>query len=291
MILVVGGTGALGSRITDRLLARGEQVRLLTRVAPGQPHRLPLEADRVFGDLKDAESLRVACADVDTVITTANATARSAPDTVDSVDLTGNLSLIDMAEAAGAGRFLFVSALGAHPDHPMPLLRAKGVSEERLRASDMAWTVLQPNVFMDTLIPVVVGGPALSGRPVTLVGGGRRRHSFIAMSDVAAYAVSALDRPQAQRQTIAVGGPEPLSWCDIVAAFEEELGRRVPVRAVPPGTPTPDLPDFITGLLTALEGYDSSIDMAQTRRELGVEPTHLADFVHTFALAVRDQAG
>jgi uncharacterized protein YbjT (DUF2867 family) len=289
MILIVGSTGDLGSQITDRLLAQGERVRVLTRPGSAHSERVPARAERVTGDLKDAASLVAACSAVDTVVTTANATARTAPDTIDSVDLAGNLNLIEAAEAAGVRRYLLVSALGAHPDHPMPLLRAKGIAEQRLRASDMAWTVLQPNVFMDKLIPIVVGQPALSNRPVTLVGNGLRKHSFAAMSDAAAYAVAALSDPRTWRQTIPVGGPEPLSWLDIVTAFENELGRSVPVHAVPAGEPAPDLPEFITQLLTTLDAYDSPIDMTQTSRTLEVVPTHLADFVHAFASAARDQ--
>ena len=283
MILVAGGTGDLGRRITDRLVAQGEEVRLLARPKPGEQDDLPGTAEQVIGDLKDPESLVAACAGVDIVVTTANATARSAPDTVDSVDLRGNLNLIEAAEAAGVDRFLFVSALGAHPDHPMPLLRAKAISEQRLRASGMVWTVLQSNVFMDKLIPLVVGEPALSHRPVTLVGTGRRRHSFVAMDDVAAYALAALHHPDARRQTIVVAGPEPLSWYDIVTAFENELGRRLPVRLVTADDPSHQLPSFAIDVLAALDTYDSPINMAETISTFGVEATHLGTFIRDLA--------
>ena len=289
MILIVGNTGDLGGQITDRLIAQGEQVRLLTRPDSAHTDRLSTVAERVTGDLKDPGSLVAACAGVDAVVTTANATARSAPDTIESVDLAGNLNLIEAAETAGVNRFLFVSALGAHPQHPMPLLHAKGLAEQRLRSSGMTWTVLQPNVFMDKLIPIVVGQPALSNRPVTLVGSGRRRHSFVAIRDVAAYAVAALNHPQAQRQTILVGGPEPLSWYDIAAAFEKELAQSVPVHTVPPEELATDLPEFIAQLLTALEGYDSPIDMTQAGSTFGIQPTPLADVVHAIVGAAHDQ--
>ena len=218
MILVVGATGDLGGRITNRLLSQGKHLRLLARPGPHHHGRLPRATERVVADLKAPESLAAACHGVDTVVTTATASARTEPVGVDSVDLTGNLNLIEAAQAAGVSRFVFVSALGAHPEHPMPLLRAKGVAEQRLRASDMAWTVLQPNVFMDKLIPIVVGEPAMSNRPVTLVGSGRRKHTYIAMDDVAAYACAALTNPHAHRQTVIVAGPDPVSWYDIVTA-------------------------------------------------------------------------
>lgn len=286
MILVVGATGDLGSLITDNLVQRGEQVRVLNRQVPALVDRCP-GVQKVTGDLKESASLLAACAGVHTVITTANAASRAAPDTIDSVDLAGNLNLIAAAEEAGVQRFVFVSALGAAPDHPMPLLRAKGRSEQRLRSSAMAWTILQPDVFMDRLVPIVVGEPALANRQVTLVGEGRRHHSFVAMRDVAAYAVAVLQHPEAHHETIHIGGPTPLSWHDVIAAFEHELDRPVPVSTVPAGQPVTELPHFVTSLLTALEGYDSPVDMTQAASTYRVEPTDLATFVHTFVSAAQ----
>lgn len=217
---------------------------------------------------------------MDAVVTAANSTVRGGDDTVESVDRVGNRNLIDAAAIEGVRRFVFISALGASSDHPMPLLQAKGETEQHLRASGMAWTVLQPNMFLDKLPMAVVGGPALAGQPVALVGEGRRRHSLVAMRDVAAYAVAALEQPQAQGQALVIGGPEPVSWQEIIAAFAKELGRQIPVRTVPPGQPVPGMPDFMLGLLSALETHDSPIDSSALAAAYGITPTTLADFVH-----------
>lgn len=292
MILVVGSTGQLGGRIASALLAQGERVRIMVR--PGSPSGalVAAGAEPVVGDLKAAATLVAACAGVDAVITTANSASRTEPDTVESVDLLGNLALVDAAESCGVRRFVFVSALGADVSHPMPLLRAKGAVEERLRSSHLAWTALRPNVYMDRLIPLVVGAPALAGRPVTLVGSGHRRHSFVATGDVAAYCLAALRAPDAAGRAVTVAGPESISWTDVVEAFEREVGRAISVNHVAPGEPVPDLPDFVTGLLAALETYDSPIDMSATARWLGVVPTPLATYVHEFVEAAgrRDEA-
>lgn len=282
MILVVGSTGDLGGQITRGLLAQGRPVRILVR--PGSDHQTlrAAGAQPITGDIKVAGSLIAACAGVHTVITTANAAARSGVDTVESVDLHGNLNLIESAEVAGVHRFVFVSALGAHPGHPMPLLHAKGTAEQRLHDGGMAWTVLQPNVLMDKIIPIVVGAPALCNQPVTLVGDGASRHSFVAARDVAAYALTALDHSRSERQTLTVAGPEAISWRDIVAAFENELGRTIPVRTVAPGKPVAGLPDFVTQLLTALDSYNSPVDMTHTSASYRIPPTPLADYVRHF---------
>ena len=281
MILVVGATGHLGGLITRTLLERGRPVRALVRGTSGDA-AVPAGAQTVVGDLKDPESLAAACRGMSAVLTTANSVGRAGVDTVESVDRRGNHNLVEAAAAAGVERFVFTSALGASPDSPVPFLRAKAETEEHLRASGMDWTILQPNLFMDTWVPAVVGGPALAGEPVTIVGEGRRRHSFVAARDVAAYAVAALDHPQAVGRELVIGGPQPLSWHDVVRTFEEALGREVPTRAVPLGTSVPGLPDAVSGVLTALETYDSPLDMTEPSRTFGVPPSTLGDFVRDF---------
>jgi NADH dehydrogenase len=282
MILVVGATGNLGGAIARTLIGRGEVVRVLVRNPSSGSELVEAGAQPVVGDLKEPDSLRVACEGVDALVTTANAVGRGGADSIDAVDVHGNEHLVAAAAAEHVGHFVFTSALGASPESPVPFLRAKGATEQRLEDSDLTWTILQPNLFMDTWLPMAIGGPALAGQPVTLVGEGRRRHSMVAMADVVSYAVAALGRAEARNQRIVVGGPEPVSWRDAIAAFERELGREIPVRTIPLGEPVPGMPPEVNGLFQALETYDSPLDMAATAATYGVTPTPIAEFVHRF---------
>ena len=242
-------------------------------------------AQPVTADLKDPHSLRAACAGVAAVITTANSLGRGGTDTIESVDRVGNRNLVAAAAAEGVAHFVLTSVLGASPQSPAPLVRAKGETEELLRNSGMGWTVLRPDAFMDTWIPLVVGGPALAGRPVSIVGEGRRIHSFVAMRDVAAYAVAALEHPSAEGRTLTIGGPQALAWRDIVDVFERVLARPITLRTVPPGRPVPDLPEFVGDLLAVLDSYDSPIDISELASTYEVTPTPVADFVRDFVAA------
>lgn len=287
MILVVGATGMLGGSIARRLLADGHKVRILVRDRSSYETLLDAGAQAARGDLKDPPSLRAACSGVDAVVTTANAMGSGGEDTIESVDFRGNQDLIDAAEAEQVRRFVFTSALGATPESPVPLLRAKGEAEQRLAASGMSWTILQPNLFMDLMPTMVVGQPALQGQPVTLVGEGRRRHSIVAMRDVVSYVAAALEHDDGDNQRLVIGGPEPLSWRDVVAAFEHELGRDIPVRSVPFGQPVPGMPQPVNDLLQALESYDSPLDMTALSVRYGIRPTPFAEFVHDFVARSR----
>ncbi len=282
MILVVGATGLLGGHITRRLLDQDEPVRILVRQGSDYDGLVTAGVEAAIGDLKDPDSVTTACRGVDSVITTANAIGRDGEDNLESVDHIGNNNLIDAAAAQGVRRFVFTSSLGADPDHPMPLLRIKGLVEQRLRASNMTWTVLQPNFYMDTWIPAIVGGPALTGQPVTLVGDGLRQHSMIAVRDVAEYATAALNHPDAHDQTLRIGGPQPFTWRDVVATFERELGKELSIQSIAPGELIPHVPAVVSELAAVLAGYDSPLDMNELPRTFGVLPTTVAGFVHDF---------
>jgi len=283
MILVIGGTGLVGGMIARMLLEQGRPVRVLVRHGSDYQALVERGAEPTFGDLKDRSSLTPALRGVDVVISTASAGSRGGADTAESVDRAGNRSLIDAARAANLEQLIFVSALTATVDHPVPVPRAKAETEVALRASGLPYTIVAANGIMDVMLPLVVGDRVQAGQRVTLVGEGRRRHSFVAARDVAAFAVAAVNHPDARDRRIAVGGPTAVSWRDIVAAYERATGRPIDVRWIQPGELLPDLPpgltELVSGLLAALETFDSPVDMTETSRTFGVTLTTLEEFI------------
>lgn len=278
MVLVVGATGQLGGMITRRLLAQQRTVRILARQDSAWHSLETAGAQVAIGDLTSRPTLDAACEGVDVVVTTANSAQRGGTDTTQTVDTDGNRHLIDAAREAGVKQFVFVSAFGVTLDSPVPLFRAKALTEAYLRSSGLAYTILAPDVFMDVWIPMVVG-PALRGLPVTIVGDGRRKHSFIAVQDVAAFAAATIDSPAAMNRHLPLGGPDAVSWRDVIAAFERALGRDVTRVTLAPGQPLPGVPQAIGPLMAGLESYDSVIPMAETTRAFGVTQTNLDQFV------------
>jgi uncharacterized protein YbjT (DUF2867 family) len=290
MILVVGATGVVGGMIARQLVEEGKDVRIFVREnSPSEqlalqgmatPAHTLIEAGArpVYGDLKDEDSIRRAVEGVQTVISSANSALRGGEDNVQTVDREGNRRLVDAAAEAGVEHFVFVSAVGATPDSPSDFMRAKAETEQRLRQSGMAYTIVAPTVFFETWPAVVVGMPALQGQPVTLVGEGRRQHAFVSNRDIAAFAVAAVDNPGARNQYLPLGGPQALSWRDVVATYERALEREIPVNWVAPGDPVPGLPDPMPELLAGMETYDSVVPMGETAAQYGVELTSLEDF-------------
>ena len=141
MILVAGATGRLGGIITQTLLGQGKDVRILVRhnspseAMAAQGMATPAQtlidagAQPIYGDLKDRASLDRAVPGVNTVITTANSVLRGGEDTVETVDLQGNLNLVAAAQVAGVRHFIFTSVLGADSTSTIPLIRYKAEVE------------------------------------------------------------------------------------------------------------------------------------------------------------------
>jgi uncharacterized protein YbjT (DUF2867 family) len=287
MILIVGATGRLGGLITRRLLAAGEAVRILAREGSAWQPLQTAGAQVSIGDLKNRATLDTACAGVDVVITTANSALRGGDDNTQTVDTDGNRNLIDAARSADVAQFIFVSAFGVTTDNPVPLFQAKARTEAYLRASGVPYTILAADGFMDVWLPMIVVGPVLEGRPVSIVGEGRRKHSLIAVDDVASFAIAAAGHPEAMNHHLPLGGPEAVSWRDVVAAFERRLGRTIPIVSLAPGQPLSGLPDIVAGLMAGLDTYDSVIEMAGLAKTFGVQPTSLDQFV----AGILNQAG
>jgi uncharacterized protein YbjT (DUF2867 family) len=303
MILVVGATGILGGMITQKLLAGGKVVRILVRhnspseqlalqgLATSAKSLINAGAKPVYADLKDRASLDQACEGISTIITTANSAMRGGEDNVDSVDRQGNRNLIATARVAGVEQFIFISFMNANLDHPVPLFQAKAEIEMELLNKIMPYTIIAPNYFMESWVGMVVGMPLQAHQPVTLVGRGQRLHSIISISDVASFVVASIGHSCAINQKLLLGGPDPVSWCDIIDTFSQELGQPVPVRFITPGQSIPGLPEIIPMTLTDMETYDSPVHMDGLAKNFGVQQTDLSTVVRRMLNYPVGQAG
>lgn len=238
MILVAGATGVLGSEIVKRLIARGNQVRALTRVtsAPEKVERLKrLGAEIVQGDLRDPPSLIPACVGVNAVISTVTTILTSQPgDSFEATDGEGNKSLVDAARKAGVQKFVFVSFdTTKSPDNP--LRRAKIAAEEHLKASGIDYTILHPTFFCESWL-----GPMLFADPeactAKVYGRGTQKFRYVTVGDVAEFAVQSLTSPAARNAVVPVGGPEEISQREAVILFEQAFRKKFNVIEVPEAT-------------------------------------------------------
>jgi uncharacterized protein YbjT (DUF2867 family) len=289
LCLVAGSTGMLGSEICRLLSVRGCAVRALVRTSsnPDKVARLKdLGAEIIDGDLKNPGSLKAACRGAGTVISTASSTvARQQGDSIESVDLQGQLNLVEAAEQAGVGHFILVSFPTIDLD--FPLQSAKRAVEERVRRSRMSYTILQPTCFMEVWLGPALGFDVASAT-ARIYGDGQRKTSWISFQDVARFVTAAVGNVQAKNTVIKLGGPDAMSPLEVVRLAEQIAGKTIHVQHVPEealraqhGAATDSLQKSFAALMLYYARGDA-IDMTQALRIL---PVNQRKSVHEYLQA------
>ena len=233
MILVVGATGLLGTRVCERLRAEGRPVRALVRRTsnPDKVNALrSLGCQLAAGDLKDPPQIQAACQGISALISTASSTlSRQAGDSIESVDLRGQLALVNAARSSGVGRFVYVS-FRDDPSFQYPLTQAKRFVEGAI--ADLNFTSIQASYFMEVWLSPIVGFDYIHGR-ARIYGSGLNPVSWVSYRDVAEFCIAPILRSVADRSVLQVGGPEALTPLEVVKVFEEESGRHFEVETIP----------------------------------------------------------
>jgi uncharacterized protein YbjT (DUF2867 family) len=286
MILIAGATGNLGGEICQMLARKGKEIRAIVRPTsdPAKVERLrQMGAELVQADLKDPASLEAACQGVNTVISTVTSIISTQPgDTMQSVDQEGQKSLIEAARKANVSHFIFVS-ISPNIKLEFPLNTAKRSAEQHLRKSGLNYTILQPTNFMEIWLGPFVGFDIVKAK-AQLLGTGENKISYISTSDVAKFAVEAVDNPAARNATIPLGGPEPLSPLEIVDRIENLTGCKFEVQFIPEEAlqaqreaATDPTSQSLAGLMLTTSRGDP-IEMAETLKVFPIELTSVTDY-------------
>lgn len=228
MILITGCTGFVGSTLVRRLVHEGRQVRGLARNPerfkdPGVP-RIPMER----GDITDPLCLRRAMEGVDTVIHLVGILAESRGNTFDRVHAQGTRNVVNAARQAGVQRFLHMSALGTRADATSRYHQTKWQGEEAVRQSGLVYTIFRPSVifgprdeFVNQLARLLRHSPI-----APILGDGRALLQPIWVEDVVRCFANALDNPATYGQTYVLGGPDQLSFQQVVEAIVTAMDKK-----------------------------------------------------------------
>jgi uncharacterized protein YbjT (DUF2867 family) len=314
MILVVGATGQLGTAVVRNLVASGQPVRALVRPGSRHDHLAVEGVELSFGDLREPETLNDACRGAEKVVATATATVPRGPYDLRAIEDEGYASLIRACSKHRIQRFVYVSVPVTSQDHAVPEFRYRRRVEQRLRGGDLPYTIVQPSLFMESWltylgsrIPLRGVEAPTSSRPfwlarafVSAVGGmiergiavvpgpGRHRHAFVAVADVAEFLVRVADHPEAEGATFPLGGPEILSFDEVVAIYARLLGRRVRAVYLPRFgyravatllAPFSPAAANIVGIQWLIASNETPFAMDEVSRRFGLSLTTVEDFL------------
>lgn len=211
-LAVTGSTGGLGGMLARQLAASGFAQRLLVR----DPARAPQldDAHPVVCSYGDGAASRHALdgAKVLFMVSAAEAEDR----------LQQHYAFVDAAADAGVEHVVYTSFYGAAPDATFTLARDHYATEERIKASGMAYTFLRDNFYLDFL-PLLAGDDGVIRGPA-----GDGVFSGVAREDVARCAHAVLRDPAIHKgMTYDLTGPEELTMAQAAGVLSAGTGRTI----------------------------------------------------------------
>ena len=212
-VLVIGGTGTVGSAVVAELLARGHEPCVMTRSAD-KARRIPSGATHVVADLENPSTLPAAFSGMDGAFLL----APMAPNETEQA-----LAAVGAAKAARFGHLVYLSVVMPPGSQAIPHFASKVPVEQAVKASGTAWTILKPNHFFQN--------DAWSREAITKFGVypqplGPRGLNRVDVRDIAEATVNAFARGGGAG-TVPLNGPRGLTGDDTARVYSELLGRTV----------------------------------------------------------------
>lgn len=227
-VLLTGATGFIGRAIVLALLDRGHSVTVCCR----RPQRLRLQSPLItplaldFAEASEIETWLPHLQGIDAIVNCVGIIAPSPGQSFRQLHSLSPIALFRAGTLAGVGKIVQISALGADAAAESAYHLSKKAADDALRELPVEWFVLRPSLVYGR------GGrshalfQALAALPVhPLPDGGAPMLQPIQVDDVAAAVCRCLQTGCAGRRTIALVGPEPISYADWLQGLRARLGK------------------------------------------------------------------
>lgn len=230
-VLVTGATGFVGNEVVKELLARGHRVRALVRAGSEDKLQVRDRVGEFFGDILDRQTVFQAAQGCDAVIHLVGI-IREFPCrgvTFERLHVEATHNVVDAAKAAVASRYVQMSALGARPEPADPYHTTNHRADEYVTASGLDWTIFRPSVIygpgdhsINLFTRVVKTSPVYP-----IIGDGDYQMQPVPVETVSQAFARALEMPHTVGRIYDVGGPEPLTFNQIIDTIAAVLGKKV----------------------------------------------------------------
>ena len=302
-IVVLGGTGFLGTRLVARLIKDGRRVTVLSRDREQHKHLLvlpglTLENCDVYDEAQLSEHFRGKDVVINLVGILNERGFGGGGFRRAHTELTRGV--LQAARSAGVSRLLQVSALKAAVDAPSYYLRSKGDAEHLIRESNAAldWTIFQPSVMFgpgDSFLNRFAG--LLAAIPwVFPLAKPNARFQPVFVDDVIEAMLRCLHGAAASRQTYELGGPQVYSLREIVGLVAKLTGRRRWIIGLPDPLARMQalIMDFVPGRPFSSDNYRSltidSVSKEDGFAKLGIKPQSMVASARQYLGALEDNA-
>jgi NADH dehydrogenase len=299
LITVYGGSGFLGRHVVRALAKRHYRIRVAVRRPELTGHLQPLgrvgQIHAVQCNLRHAGSVAAAAHDADAVVNLVGILAESGRQRFDAVQ-SGGAEAVAKAAAARGIPVVQVSAIGADENSASGYARSKAEGEKLVLAASPTAVIVRPSImfgpddtFFNRFAAMARMAPALP-----LIGGGLTRFQPVFAGDVATAIADAIDGLARAGTTYELGGPEVMTFKELMRFTLDTIGRRRLLVPLPfplarlmasvlqfaPGAPL--TPDQVEMLRTDNIVSDEAKRDGRTIEAFGITPDAIAAIVPTY---------
>jgi NADH dehydrogenase len=229
-VFVTGSTGFVGNHVLNELVEKGHQVRALVR--PGSEHKLkrPDDVETIPGTVEEVADLLQGMQGCDATIHLVGI-IRAFPSkdiTFERMHTEATANVIEAAKEAKVPQLLHMSALGAREDGPTPYLTTKFAAEELVRQSGLNYAIFRPSlIFGRGGDAITMFGDMVKKYVVPIIGDGQYRFQPVSVTTIAQGFEKALDPEMAKDQTLDVGGPDNVTFDEIMDTLAQVMGKSI----------------------------------------------------------------
>jgi len=228
-IMVTGASGFVGSALLEKAVREGHELKALIRKNSEHGRQgVPKEVEVVEADVFDND-LHAHFEGLDAVINLVGI-IRDFPSlgiTFEHVHYDSTLNIIKSMKKAGVERFVQMSALGAGPESTTEYFKTKWKAELAVKESGLKWTVFRPSVIFgpDDDFVNMLAGQVKMAPVVPIIGDGEYRMQPVSRQNVVDGFIKSLEMDQTIGRAYDVGGPDKISYKEIINEIGNALGK------------------------------------------------------------------
>jgi len=237
-ILILGATGYIGRKLLPRLLNKGHSVRVLVRNPDKLPQEISNKVDITTGDVLKPDSLEGTFDGIDIAYYLVHSMG-AGESKFESLDEKAAKNVSQAASKAGTGRMIYLGGLGDSDDDLSPHLESRQKVGHILREGSVPVTEFRAAVivgqgsFSFEMVHHLVNRLPVMICPRWVI----TKTQPIAVEDVLEYLVKAIDNERSAGEIIDIGGPEILTYRDMMLTIARILNLKRYLIQVPVLTP------------------------------------------------------
>lgn len=235
-VLILGGSGFIGSNLAEVLNKRDHNVTILSR----NPEKADISnnIDTVSGDVTDYESIEESFQDKDVAVNLVALSPLFIPKggnkMHEKIHVEGTRNIVVASQEHNIQKLIQMSALGADPSGDTAYIRAKGEAEQIIHGSDIDFTIFRPSIVFgkgDEFVKFTkkLTTPYITGLP----SGGKTKFQPIWVGDLTPTIADSIEQEKHTGKTYEIGGPEILTLAQVAKQIYKSEGKTLTIIPIP----------------------------------------------------------